>query len=375
MILLMDEKDMDVYRKLQEHLDKLPIGYPATESGVELRVLKHLFTPIEAEIATKLNFQAERLEKIYSKVKKNGSTIDDLEKILDDMWFKGLINRGKRMDGESEINYYSVTFFLIGFFEYQLKRLTKEFIEDAEEYMKEAFWNEFNKPRIPQLRTIPIEESIDYEQSVSSYDELKSLIEISGSPISVAECICRKSKDLLGNRCKKTDLRESCFQFRNAAKSYIEKGLSREITKEEAYEIIKRAEEDGLVIQPGNSQRPMAICTCCGCCCEILTNQKRFPDPAQFFATNFYAEVDSDLCIGCGTCEDRCNMDAVHVEEDIALVDKSSCIGCGVCIPTCTSEAITLRKKENETIPPKNTIGTIMAIIEKKAEISRAEKS
>ena len=175
-------------------------------------------------------------------------------------------------------------------------------------YFEEAFLFEFNRTNIPQLRVIPVEESIDYEQKISTYDELRTMIENIGEPISVQECICRQAKDLVGDPCKKTDLRESCFAFRSFAKTYIKKGLGREISKEEALKILRKAEEDGLVIQPGNSQRPMAICTCCGCCCGILTNQKRLSEPAQFFATNYYAEVDEDLCVGCGICEDRCNI-------------------------------------------------------------------
>jgi electron transport complex protein RnfB len=170
-------------------------------------------------------------------------------------------------------------------------------------------------------------------------------------------------------------LRENCFTFRTAAKSFIEKGLAREITKEEALRILEKSEEDGLVLQPGNSQRPMSICTCCGCCCGVLTAQKILPEFSRFFATNFYAEVDPDLCTGCEICEERCNVGAVHIEDNIAVVDKTRCIGCGVCVPTCSSEAITLVKKENEILPPKNTLETYTKIMDKKAELARAQKS
>ena len=119
----------------------------------------------------------------------------------------------------------------------------------------------------------------------------------------------------------------------------------------------------------------MSICTCCGCCCGVLSSQKRIPDFSQYFATNYYAEVNEDLCIGCGICEDRCNVDAVHVEDSTAVVDRTHCIGCGVCIPTCTSEAISLVKKDKETLPPRNTLETYRKIMDKKAELARAEKS
>ena len=369
----MDENNLDVYQKLREHLDKLPIGFPETESGVEMRILKHLFTPEQAEIALSLGFYPDNLKKLGRKLKKYSK--EELEKRLDEMYFNGLINRGIRNEEGVDVKYYTLTQLAVGMYEYQLNRLTPDFFKDVEQYFEEGFLDEFNKTRIPQIRTIPIEQTVEHEQAIASYDDLKSVIETIGGPIAVATCICRKGTDLIGDPCKKTDLRESCFSFRTAAKVYIEKGLGREISKEEAIKILEKAQEDGLVLQPGNSQRPMNICTCCGCCCGVLSHQNKLEEPAQFFASNFYAKVNPEECIGCGTCEERCNMDAVHVEDAIAVVNLARCIGCGACVPTCTSEAIKLYKKQEEIVPPKNTIETYLSIMDKKAELARAEKN
>jgi len=354
----MEQERLDLYRELQKHLDKMPVGYPATESGIEIKVLKHLFTLEQVKISLKLNFMADPLRKIYRRLKKSGFTLEELESKLDDMYFKGLINRGVVKDGETDVKYYSSAPLVVGMFEYQLNRLTPEFFKDAHEYIKNTFFNEeYNITGIPQLRVIPIDQTVNYEQSIAQYDDLKTLIENIGEPVAVMECICRKGADLIGEPCTKTKLRESCFSFRTAAKSFIEKGLAREITKEEAFKILEKAEEDGLVLQPGNSQ-----------------SQKQLPELSHFFATNYYAEVDPDLCVGCGICEDRCNLDAINIEDNIAQVDKGRCIGCGVCVPTCTSEAMKLFKKEEETLPPRNTLATYMTIMDKKAEKARAQK-
>jgi len=365
----------DVYRNLQKHLDKMPVGYPPTESGVDLRLLKHLFDPEEAELALKLSFMPEPLEKIYGKVKKSGITIEDLEFKLDEMYNKGLINYGKKSDGDKTIKYYANAPLIIGMFEYQLKRLTKDFIKDFKDYLDEAFWEEYNKPKVPQLRTIPIEQSISHEQTIATYDDLRSIIQNCGEPIGIAECICRKSKDLLGEPCEKTDLREVCFTFRTAAESYIERGFARSITKEEALEILEKVEEAGLVLQPGNSQRPMCICCCCGCCCEILTHQKKLSEPALFFATNFVAEVDDELCVGCEVCVNRCNMEAISIIDNKSKVNQLRCIGCGACVLTCTSEAISIKKKDEVIIPPKNTTDTYMEIMKAKHRLSKTKKN
>lgn len=367
----MNETESDVYRNLQKHLDKMPVGFPATDSGVEIRILKHLFTPEQAKLALYLDFQPKPLNKIFRKVKKTALTLIELENKLDEMYKKGIINFGE-VNGEK---FYATAALAIGMYEYQLNSLTEDFVKDIYQYFEEAFINEYNSSGIPQLRTIPIEQSIAHEQTISTYDDLRSVIENIGEPIGVAECICRKAKDLIEDPCKKTDLREICFSFRTAAKYYMSRGLAKEISKEEALNLLEKAEEDGLVLQPGNSMRPMCICCCCGCCCELLVSQNRLAEPAQFFASNYYAKVDEELCIGCATCEERCNIGAVHIEDAIARVDIKRCIGCGVCVPTCNSEAIKLYMKDKEIIPPENTASTYKAIMDKKAELARLEKT
>jgi NAD-dependent dihydropyrimidine dehydrogenase PreA subunit len=370
----MNEENLDVYRALQEHLDKAPVGFPATESGVEIRILKQLFTTEEARITTKLSHMPEPLKKVYRKFKSD-YTIEELKKMLEVMFDKGLINRGIQKKEDEEIRYYGAALFLVGFYERQLHKLTKQLVMDCREYFEEAFWMEgWNKAGIPQIRPIPVEKSLDYEQNIATYDDLRYIIENYGDPIAVQECVCRQASEVIGEPCKKTKLHETCFTFRLGAKMAIETGVGREITKEEALELLNKCQEDGLVLQPGNSQRPMNICTCCGCCCEVLVNQGKFDQPARFFNSNFYAEVDQDLCVGCGTCEDRCNMTAIKVIDDKSTVDLGRCIGCGVCAPTCPTEAIYIRKKENQIVPEKNAMAKYMAMMDKKAELARAEK-
>jgi len=241
----MIEEEIDLYRELQKHLDKMPVGYPATETGIEIKILKHLFTPEQAQISLKLNFMADPLQKIYGRLKKNGFSLEELEGKLDEMYFDGLINRGIVKQEEKDVKYYGSAPFVIGFFEYQLNRLTPEFFKDAHQYVHDTFFKEeYNKTGIPQLRVIPLEKTIDYEQSVAQYDDFKALIESVGEPIAVMECICRKGAELIEEPCTKTKLIESCFSFRSAARSAIEKGLAREITREEALKILEKAQED-----------------------------------------------------------------------------------------------------------------------------------
>ena len=371
----MIESDNDVYRELQKALDKLPISFPATESGVEIRILKKIFTPEQALIGSKLGFKPKPLHEIYKSIDNQSYTLKKLEEILDEMYKLGLIIRALRNEKGIDIKYYAATPFMLGFYEFQMNKMTEDFIHDVDQYFEEAFMDELNKTKIPQLRTIPIEKEIGIERSIANYDDFRHYIDNCGEPIVLNECICRKKNDIIGKSCQKTDLRESCLSFRSAGQAYLDRGLGRVISKEEALKIIEQAEREGLVLQAGNSQRPMSICTCCGCCCNLLANEKKLDTPAQFLGSNDFAQVDQDLCTGCGTCETRCQMDAVDIIDGISNINLDRCIGCGVCVPTCPETAIELIKKEekDQTIPAKNTVEMYLNIAKKKAELSKQE--
>jgi heterodisulfide reductase subunit A-like polyferredoxin len=116
--------------------------------------------------------------------------------------------------------------------------------------------------------------------------------------------------------------------------------------------ILDRAERDGLVLQPQNTQSPDFICCCCKDCCEVLKNARKLSRPAELFKTNFQAHVDAERCTGCATCVKRCPMDAVTVSDNFARVDGNLCIGCGLCASSCKEEAMRLRPRDGQVIPP-----------------------
>ncbi len=353
----------NIYRKLQQKLDELPIGFPPTESGVEIKILEYLFTPEEAQIALKLEMFLFPVDKISKKLKGLDLKPADLEAKLDEMTVKGSINRIIRRNGQK---LYGLAFLAIGIFEFQIDRLTKEFYQLFREYLEEAFRDEILSTRIPQLRTVPIEGAITPDLPIMPYDRVREIITNDDREIVVAECICKKGQDLVGKPCKVTKEREICLIFGSSSRRFEQLGWGRRIDKEECFKILDRAEKDGLVVQPSNTEKLFAICLCCGCCCEILTSAKPLENPVQYFASNYRAVVDTDECIGCGVCVQRCQMDAVHLEDGISVVDYTRCIGCGVCVPTCASEAMTLERKPVFFPPPENAVELYKNIMRKK---------
>lgn len=340
----------DAYRSLQKHLNKMPVGFPSTKTGVEINLLKAIFTPEQAQVATNLDYKPKTVDQIFEKAKGEVSSIEELKRMLDEIVSKGGISR-KEKDGQDQ--YFIPPPILWGIYEYQLKRLSPDFLMDFGQYMQGEFGLELATSTLPKTRVIPIEKSIKVEHQIATYDELRHLIKQAGEHITIQDCVCRKVSDMQGNSCQATDRREVCMSLGYIADLYAKEGWGRKISQEEALEIARKNEEEGLVLMPGNAKETTFICACCGDCCGMLSMMKNLPKPAEVVGSNFYAQVDTKLCKGCETCVARCPIDAVQVKDKISTVDLARCIGCGLCVPTCTENAISLVRKEKETVPPK----------------------
>jgi Na+-translocating ferredoxin:NAD+ oxidoreductase subunit B len=154
--------------------------------------------------------------------------------------------------------------------------------------------------------------------------------------------------------CIKTTRVETCLGFGGMGAMVLRRSHGREVSREEALEILEQNEKDGLVLQPAGAQNPEFVCSCCGCCCAMLAFQKRLPHPVDFWTSNYYAEAAVTRCTGCGKCAQRCQVNAATLSaaDGKARINLSRCIGCGLCISTCPGEALRLVKKEQEIVPP-----------------------
>lgn len=339
------------YRKLQLHLNRQAVGFPATRSGAEIKLLKHIFTPKDAEIATCLRYRPEPLEKIFERAKHMVKAPEELAAALDRIHQNGGIHShihdGRRM--------YCNIPLVIGMYEAQTNRMTPEFVEDYNQYTRDRrFGVEFLSTDLPQMRTIPVARSIDPQHGTHTFDEVIALLEIADPPIVILECICREKKVLEGEPCRMTDRKETCLGLGEMAQSFLMRGLGREITRQEAVTIMEQNQKDGLVLQVSNTKKAFHICSCCGCCCGFLEVLKKLPKPLEFWSSSFHATVDKNACEGCGICSKRCQMGAVTVgsQNQSSVVNQNLCIGCGLCVPTCPRQAIYLERNTAPVSPP-----------------------
>jgi Fe-S-cluster-containing hydrogenase component 2 len=348
-----------LYRRLQQHLDRMPVGFPATQSGVEIRILQRLFNPEEAAIALELSAIPEPAATIHKRFNSR-MTLPELKQKLGVMAEKGNI---LAWPIQGEIHYAKLVF-AVGMYERQAKTLTAEFERDTRQYFEEAFGQAFHSKKTTQLRIVPVNKQIAIERSVTTYDQIRAHVEASPGPFGTIPCICRRGKDLVGESCKQTKHRDNCLMFGGAARWAADSGTGREISRQEMLDLLDQADKEGLVLEPENTKSPMFVCCCCGCCCGVLQSAKRLPNPAEYFSSNFYAAVAPDVCESCGTCEVRCQMDAISSLEGKAVVDRLRCIGCALCVTTCPSGALRLEPNEKPRIPPDDTKTLYMQMLQ-----------
>jgi electron transport complex protein RnfB len=306
------------YRRLAEHLDRLPDGFPPSETGAELHLLKRLFTLEEAELATHLTLDREAARVIAGRA---GLPLAEAEQRLTEMANKGLIFSVQPEDGPA---LYQAAPFVIGIYEFQVNRLNEGLLQDLADYRS----TQKQRPQaqtIPQARTIPVGQSIEPHLEALPYEQVDELVK-AHDRFAVAPCICRRRAKMTGGGCDAPE--ESCLLFGEWADYYVWGGRGRGIDRSEVMEILARADAANLVLQPSNSRDIVFICCCCGCCCGILRGLQEHPKPAEVVASSFIARLDPETCQGCWDCLERCQMQALAAEDDRVTLEADRCIGC-----------------------------------------------
>jgi len=167
------------------------------------------------------------------------------------------------------------------------------------------------------MRVIPIERSIEGNSRRASYEEVSKYLNESDL-FTVTACSCRTDRELMGEGCGhlKEDM---CIQLGHAAEYYIKTGRGRQISREEAFEIIHRAEENGLMHQIPNidgSGKTHAICNCCGCGCLSLRTAEMFKNN-DMVRSNYVSAVDPEKCVACGQCVEYCPVNALKLGQKL----------------------------------------------------------
>ncbi len=336
-----------LYENLAKHLDQGIMGTPMSPALIE--ILKILFPVAEARIAVKLPMQDRTLAELKTLYPEKS---ESLEELLNTMVKQGTVFTSQKPGQERKYRLlpsvvgWAETPFWAGKSTDTARKLAPLWLK----YREEAFGKELARNNMPVMRVIPVSRSLRESSEVLPYNALKPMIE-KQSFCAVAHCPCRQMKAHVGEGCSHS--LENCLHFGSMGRYMVEQKLAREISREETLEILKAANEEGLVHAAENIAGHLGtICNCCGCCCVFLNTKKKL-GLHTISASTYVARVDTELCAACGTCEERCPMQAIAVgDQGVAEVQQELCIGCGVCTPTCEAGAVDLMERKAAVPPP-----------------------
>ncbi len=330
----------EVFEKLADALDKLPNGFTRTSERTEIRILKKIFSPEEAALASQLDGSYQPIDEL---AQRNGLPVEQTRKQLINLARRGVIwlTQG---NGRPQIR---LAPFIVGIYEAQLELMDHELAHLVEDYLMHGGADGIMKPQPALHRVLPASGSIKTEQ-VLPYEDVRAIL-LSAKTFHVRDCICRSQQDQLGSR--KCDFPVNmCLNF-----SADERPAGPEdLTLEQALAILDKSEQVGLVHTVSNVMKGVGyVCNCCGCCCAIMRGINEFGIENSVAAANYYAEIDAEICASCGTCISRCQVGAISEGEYSSVVDQKRCIGCGLCVTGCPNDAAHLERKPlSETIVP-----------------------
>lgn len=293
-----------------------------TFNDPEYRILDPIIDDDMCEVFMHLKLNTNRtLEEV---AKRTGCSEEHAQKQLDKLVNTGAV-RFRVRDG---VTYYYYPIWVPGIMEGILSNR-----EQCDKYPDLGVcFEEYTRTRIAILapnastgmsfmRVIPVEAAVKNNTKVASYDEVSTLIE-SAKAISVGPCSCRRSRRLMGEGCGHLE-EDMCIYLNDNAYTYTKSGAHHMISKEEAYEILKRAEDNGLVHELNQSEGfdgTTAICNCCNCSCFALRIGTYFNTP-DMLRTNYVAEVNPDLCTACGACVENCHPNALKLGKKLCSVN------------------------------------------------------
>jgi Pyruvate/2-oxoacid:ferredoxin oxidoreductase delta subunit len=338
----------DPYRKLAQQLDALPNGFPATASGVELRLLATFFSAEEAALAAQLRETLETPQQIADRI---GGDPKILRLMLKGMLQRGVI-RGDKVDGGLGLGLRP---FVVGIYEALLGQISAEQAALFEEYYHEAFGRMLDV-QPPLHRVIPVNESIRVDMEVHPYESAANIVDGMQS-WGVIDCICRKQKAEIGDPCHHPV--DVCLILSEWPSAFEGHPRIQSLSHEEAVGTLQRAARAGLVHSVSNNQQGLHyICNCCTCSCGILRGMADLGLANVVARAAFVNQVDEDLCIGCELCLPQCQFDALALNELFMVkVNEARCVGCGVCVSFCDEEALGLvRRPESDVKSPPPTI-------------------
>ena len=354
---------MDYYELLRQRMDKWPTRTPKS-TGI-MKILKEIFTEEEAEILS--YFEAPSMDQAspIEIAQRSGKPVEKVIEILNSLAERGLMFKLGKSRKRAKFMIWPT---VIGIFEFvfsnakiysdeKIKRLARLFDKYLNRYIIPTAWaSNYPFPRVLPSKTseklIVVNEDLGIvSQKILAFEEVEELIN-QYTVFSTMPCSCRVKATHLGYT-PKTAI-DVCMTFDIPAEYFIENGMGKRLSKEEALELLIKCEKNGLVHNTLNAQKPDFICNCDKEHCGILKSITKFHRMGGLALSNFRAKIDESIeCAECYRCVDLCPTHAIFPligeggKFNLELKDDL-CIGCGVCSSNCSTKRLIMEKVENK---------------------------
>ena len=363
----------NIYARLASHMSKLAVGLPANETLEE--ILRENYAENESAVMLAIPTEVEPFKAVSTKqiAERFDGAVDDLPGVLGKLADRGLLFETTLDDGGKGYALHQFGYGMPQVFFWQNEDTphNRKMADLLIKYSRPNVLTEAYGGADSQVwRGVPVGKTVEPDKAaILPYSQVEEIV-AKTRRIALVNCACRVASRLKGRPACEHPL-DVCMKYDEMADFVIEKGIGREISKDEALDLNKKAEESGCVhfadnVMPGEAKH---ACNCCSCSCWSLGNLSRRRIPRDMImACHFIRATDEDNCAGCGDCVEACPMGVIEMTgDDKPKVDMEWCIGCGVCSLACPTDAIAMVRREEIPDP--------FATFEKLHETRLAEKA
>jgi len=403
--------DQEIYASFLEYL-KTNTGFGTPDENLGMKMVMAGYTPEEAALLNGMSLQEEKTAEEWAELKKTDA--GELSKELERLAKKGPVWRTAK-DGKVTYKLNDPMFYFCRSLMWpgEYNEVAMEVAPLANQYMH------LLSDKMPQYPikgqsddqfyqvpahyvTIPIEGTVEDTREMLPYEDVVDMLENRWSYYSVSACVCavRYELDTASHDCGYP--LERCLHMDDLGRYIVDNGMGREVTLEEAKEIVTQAKEDGLFhsINPPTQEGFDTLCNCCPDCCFSMVYHHKFGNEFATIPSNYLIKDNPDECIGCGKCVEMCPMDCRRLrfqkgakgrttsgmagykklgEEGgrevvfknrsgkVAATDRNVCIGCGLCAYHCPTKCLTLEERKVKKTLPSN-MPELVSWVQKAAE-------
>jgi Na+-translocating ferredoxin:NAD+ oxidoreductase subunit B len=342
------------YVKLIDAMNARSMTLPSVPCDEFFALVRELFTPEEAEIASAMPVGYSSIEQVAGRLP--GISAAELAPKLETMADRSLVAM-RKVNGK---DLYELLPFIPGITELvfisglvdqrsrNVLKLLTEYIEALEKMAASAPPSAAAPSDL--TRKISVEEEVTHRSAVVPLKEICELL-MNTEYIGAGICVCRRQGDIQNVPCKAPQ--NNCLVLGESAKFAIERGFVKRITAEDAVKRMEEADRAGLIHSYSNDPDHYInlLCNCCQCHCRIIRSIKNSPVPGQIITARYLITIDEDSCTACEACVERCQMEALRMADGKLTRNAIRCLGCGLCTSVCPTGALTLQPLKAASVP------------------------